>query len=133
MNYVDSVEGITSAQLQGFFVGWPNPPQPEQHLTLLQQSSHIVIAQTDDGQVVGFVTAISDGVVAAHIPLLEVLPDFQRQGVGSQLVKRILANLHAYYSVDLVCDSPLGSFYERLGFARYLGMVIRRPFGMESS
>lgn len=132
MNYVDSVEGITAAQLQGFFVGWPNPPQPEQHLTLLQQSSHVVIAQTDDGQVVGFVTAISDGVVAAHIPLLEVLPNFQKQGIGSELVKRILAKLQGYYAVDLVCDLPLGSFYERLGFARYLGMVIRRPFDKES-
>ena len=38
------------------------------------------------GQVVGFITAISDGVLSAYIPLLEVLPGWRSQGIGGELV-----------------------------------------------
>ena len=40
-----------------------------------------MLARDDAGRVVGFVTAISDGVLSAYIPLLEVLPEYQ--GAGS--------------------------------------------------
>lgn len=133
MYYINSIQGITSAQLQGFFVGWPNPPSPEQHLALLQQSTHVVLAQIENGRVVGFVTAITDGVLNAHIPLLEVLPEFRNQGVGTELMQRMLAELRGFYAVNLICDPPLRAFYERLGFANALGMVIRRPTDQESS
>ena len=39
----------------------------------------------------GFVTALSDGDFAAFIPLLEVFPEYHGQGVGSELVTRLLA------------------------------------------
>ena len=38
-----SAAGITAAQLPGFFQGWPNPPSPETHLRLLQQSDYVVL------------------------------------------------------------------------------------------
>ena len=64
---------------------------------------------------VGFVTAISDGVLSAYVPLLEVLPDYQGRGIGSELICRMLARLNDLYMVDLVCDAELVPFYERLG------------------
>jgi hypothetical protein len=33
--------------------------------------------------VVGFITAISDGVLTAYVPFLEVLPAHRRQGVAN--------------------------------------------------
>ena len=126
ITYTSSVDGVTADQLRGFFVGWPNPPSPERHLELLRTSFRVVLAQVDGGQVVGFVTAISDGVLTAHIPLLEVLPEFQRQGVGTELMERILAHLDGLDAVDLICDAPLQPFYERLGFTEASGMIIRR-------
>jgi ribosomal protein S18 acetylase RimI-like enzyme len=80
---------VTSAALQGFFVGWPSPPSPERHLELLRASTHVVFA-VEGERVVGFVTAISDGTLSAYIPLLEVLPEYQRCGVGSELGMRAL-------------------------------------------
>src|SRR5437016_6215638 len=64
MHYRTSVEGIEPHQLHGFFERWPFPPSPERHLALLRNSAHVVIAAEDnvDGAVVGFVTALSDGV-----------------------------------------------------------------------
>ena len=64
ISYKESADGLTEDHLQGtFFVGWPNPPSPATHLRLLQCTDHVVIAVDDaTTAVVGFVTAISDGV-----------------------------------------------------------------------
>jgi predicted N-acetyltransferase YhbS len=65
--------------------------------------------------VVGFITAISDGVLSAYIPLLEVLKPYQGQGIGGRLVQRMLDQLNGYYMIDLLCDPELESFYARFG------------------
>ncbi len=124
ISYTDSVEDVRAAQLQGFFVGWPHPPTPETHLRVLQGSAHVVLAW-DETHVVGYITAITDGVLAAYIPHLEVLPDYQGQGIGSELVRRMLDRLRDLYMIDLICDADVQPFYERLGMRPYTGMVFR--------
>ncbi len=127
IRYSESPQGITPEQLQGFFEGWPNPPTPETHLRILQHSDEVVLALDEEtGQVVGFVTAITDGILAAYIPLLEVLPDYRGQGIGSQLMRRMLALLEDYYMIDLLCDAHLQPFYARLGMVPTTGMMLRR-------
>ncbi len=124
--YTDSLDGITVGKLNGFFVGWPNPPQPAVHLGILQGSSHIVLAIDDQsGQVVGFMTAISDGVSAAYIPHLEVLPVYQQKGIGSELVKHMFDALRQIYMIDLTCDPELQPFYERFGMRPLTAMIFR--------
>jgi hypothetical protein len=57
ITYRDTIEGIAPDQLSGFFVGWPNPPSPENHLRFLRGGSHVGLALTDEGEaVVGYVT-----------------------------------------------------------------------------
>ncbi len=127
--YADTAEDLTPQQLTGFFVGWPHPPAPDTFLRLLDQSAEVVLAPDDaTGQVVGFITAISDGVLSAYIPLLEVLPTYQGQGIGSELVRRMLAQLAQLaqlYMVDLLCDPELQPFYQRLGMRPATGMLLR--------
>lgn len=126
IEYLNSVEGISPIALTGFFVGWPNPPSPEAHLKILNGSSAIVLARdTETGQVVGFITAVSDGVLSAYIPLLEVLPTYQKQGIGRELVERMLKKLEDLYMIDLFCDSELRSFYEKFGMHAGNGMMLR--------
>ena len=82
----------------------------------------------DGDAVVGFVTAISDGVVSAFIPLLEVLPEYQHRRIGTELVRRLLVQLDDLYMVDLCCDADLEPFYNALGFQTLdRGMGMRRP------
>ena len=126
ITYADTPEGVTAADLEGFFVGWPRPPSPERRLDLLHRSDLVAVA-FDDASLVGFVTAVSDGVLAAYIPFLEVLPSHQGQGIGTTLVRRILDRLDELYMVDVVCDASLEPFYERLGFLKLdRGMGLRR-------
>jgi GNAT superfamily N-acetyltransferase len=126
VEFRDTVDGVTAGALRGFFVGWPEPPTPERHLELLRESTHVVVA-LDGERVVGFVTAISDGVMSAYVPLLEVLPEYQGRGIGTELMRRLLARLEGLYMVDLACDDELVPFYERLGLRRTgVAMGIRR-------
>jgi ribosomal protein S18 acetylase RimI-like enzyme len=117
IEYRQDLTGITADRLRGgFFEGWPSPPSPEQHLSHMH-GAEVAIAALDSatGQVVGFVTAIGDGALAAFIPFLEVLPVYRGSGIGEELVRLVLARLRDRYSIDLVCDAELIPFYERLG------------------
>ena len=123
--YTTSLAGVTAEHLRGgFFEGWPNPPTPDTHLRILRGSSQVVLAW-DAGQVVGFINALSDGVLTAYLPLLEVLPSYRGQGIGGELVRRMVAELGPIYAIDLLCDELLVPYYQRLGMVAVRGMVIR--------
>lgn len=126
IEYLETTDGIDPEMLQGFFVGWKTPHTIDTHLEILEKSAFIVVAfDTDMGKVVGFITAISDLVQAAFIPLLEVLPEYQNQGIGKTLVTRMLEKLKHIYAIDLMCDQNLQGFYQKLGMMPSVGMVIR--------
>ncbi|WP_440897528.1 GNAT family N-acetyltransferase [Amphibacillus sp. Q70] len=126
MRYKNSIDGISSDMLKGFFTDWPNPPNSQTHLKLLKNSSQVVIAVDEDpNQVVGFITAISDGVLSAYIPLLEVLPAYKNQGIGKELINRMLKELENIYMIDLCCDDELVSYYEKFNMTRTNGMILR--------
>ena len=114
--YSDSAAEVVPDDLAGFFVGWPSPPSLDRRLELLRRSDAVSLAY-DEGSLVGFATAISDGVLAAYIPFLEVLPSHQRRGIGTALIERLLAQLDDLYMVDVSCDAPLEPFYAQLGFS----------------
>lgn len=120
----DGSQGIERADLGGFFVGWSDPPSPEAHLRLLRESGVTVVAR-EARRVVGFATAITDGVLSAYIPLLEVLPSHQRRGIGERLMHRVLERLDGIYIVDTCCDESLAPFYERFGMQRGVAMTRR--------
>jgi GNAT superfamily N-acetyltransferase len=132
--YLDDPTGITADQLRGgFFEGWPSPPSPDRHLEHLRGAEVAILALDDaTGEVVGFVTAIGDGVLTAFVPLLEVLPPWRRLGIGSELVRRVLARLADRYAIDLVCDADLVPFYERLGGMQGVAMMWRRRPAIET-
>src|SRR5689334_18467409 len=113
IHYQENLHGITPAMLEGFGVGWRKPLTGERLLHVLRGSSSVVLAM--DGQaVVGFANALSDGILMAYLPLLEVRPEYQKRGIGSQLVKRMVAKLGTHYGIDLLCDKRLVPFYQRL-------------------
>ncbi len=114
------------ADFEGFCVGWGKPLSGDNLLKVLKNSYRAIVAIEDD-RPVGFVHAISDGQLCAYIPLLEVLPSYQMQGIGSELMKRIFDELKDLYMVDLCCDMSLTDYYERLGMVPVRGMC-RRNF-----
>jgi GNAT superfamily N-acetyltransferase len=127
IEYTTSLDGVEPEHLDGFFDGWPSPPSPARHVEILRGSYRVLLArEAGSPQVIGFANAISDGILYAFIPLLEVLPSHRGRGIGSELVTRLLDELKDFYAVDLMCDPDLQPFYDRFGMHRATGMTIRR-------
>lgn len=124
LHYSTNKASLTNLSLAGFFVGWPNPPSEEALRKILHNSQHICLA-IQNQKLVGFINAISDQVLSAYIPLLEVLPEFQKMGIGRELVKRMKSELTRYYMIDVTCDENVTSFYGPLGFRQGTAMMIR--------
>lgn len=125
IEYRESHVGIEPDQLGRFFAGWPDRPSAATHLRLLERSTCVLAVSGGTREVVGFITAITDGVLSAYVPLLEVLPEHRGKGIGSELVRRMLARLEHLYMIDLMCDPDMVPFYERLGFTPARGMSLR--------
>lgn len=115
---------ITAEDMEPFFEGWNRKPSPEKRLKLLQNSSYVIFALIDN-RVVGFINAISDNTLSAYIPLLEVLQEYRKKGIGKELVKRMMDQLTDYYMVDLCCDEELEGFYTSFGMNKVCGMIKR--------
>jgi len=126
IEYRTNLDGITPDKLNGFFVGWPSPPTRETLFRILKQSHAVVLAiESGTGEVVGFINALSDGILSAYIPLLEVLPQHQGKGIGLELTSKMVKQLDGLYMVDIVCDSHLETFYRRAGFSPLFAMIRR--------
>ena len=127
IHYLDTTDDLEPHHLRGFFQDWPNPPTPTTHLRLLQGSDAIAVAliDTPERHVVGFASAITDGVLAAYISLLEVLPEHRRLGIGRELIKRLLARLGPFYMIDVTCDPGVLPFYTALGMTPSTGASLR--------
>jgi ribosomal protein S18 acetylase RimI-like enzyme len=124
IKYTSDLSILNTLDLTGFFVGWPNPPSNETFKKILLGSYKSIIAHKDE-KLIGFITSISDGVLSAYIPLLEVLPDYQGMGVGKKLVEEMKIELKEFYMVDLLCDEELIPYYEKLGMIKAQGVCSR--------
>ncbi len=101
---------------------------------MLHGSSMVELAiDTETGNVVGFINVLTDGQQAGFIPCLEVLPAHQGQGIGTQLLRRILTRMEHLQAIDLVCDPPLKSFYEKFDMRAGTCMMLRRTWMSDHS
>lgn len=126
IKYIENLENIKAENLTGFFIGWINPPNTDKHLEILKNSTYIILAvEAETNQVIGFINAISDKVLTAYIPLLEVLPEYKNKGTGQELVKRMFEQLKDYYMVDICCDQELVNFYKKFEMQEIKGMIKR--------
>lgn len=108
----------------GFFHGWPNPPSKKTHHEMMASSYRAIVAIKDD-KIIGFITIISDGILNAYIPLLEVIKPYQNQGIGTRLMEKAISEVDDLYALDLSCDTERVSFYKRFGMHLSHGMIMR--------
>ncbi len=81
-------------------------------------NSHSLLTAWDDGRLVGLGNAISDGHLVVYYPHLLVDPDYQRQGIGTELMKRLMANYEGFHQHVLIADGRAIEFYAKCGFTR---------------
>ena len=111
---------------EGVFEGWSHPPCKDTRRRILRDSYRAIIAvDTRTKTIIGFSTIMSDGVLSAYIPLLEVVSEYRSRGICRRLVERAIEETKDLYMLDLCCDEELASFYTTFSMLPMVGMERR--------
>ena len=100
-------------------VGWTNyTTNPTMLKNALEHSLFLISARDENGKLIGFLRAVGDGYSIVYIQDIIVLPEYQRQGIGTQLLRQTLEYFKEVYQMILTTDSELKTlaFYESNGF-----------------
>ncbi|WP_049522012.1 GNAT family N-acetyltransferase [Streptococcus mitis] len=99
-------------------VGWTNYTHQTQMLEQALSHSLAVYMALDGDAVVGLIRLVGDGFSSVFVQDLIVLPSYQRQGLGSALMKEALKDYKDAYQVQLVTEETEKNvgFYRSMGF-----------------
>ena len=99
-------------------VGWTNYTNQPQMLEQALSHSLATYLARDGEKIVGLVRLVGDGFSSVFVQDLIVLPSYQRQGIGSSLMKEALEDYKDAYQVQLVTDQTERTlrFYRSMGF-----------------
>ena len=99
-------------------VGWTNYTNQPQMLEQALSHSLATYLARDGEKIVGLVRLVGDGFSSVFVQDLIVLPSYQRQGIGSALMKEALEDYKDAYQVQLVTEQTEKNvgFYRSMGF-----------------
>ncbi|MGI5899185.1 MAG: GNAT family N-acetyltransferase [Christensenellales bacterium] len=105
-------------------VGWTNYSSRPEMLKLAYENSLLVLGAYFKGRLVGVIRLVGDGHSIVYIQDIIVLPQYQRRGIGSSLLRRALEHFPDVYQTVLLTDAGTATegFYKSLGFASSIQM-----------
>lgn len=95
-------------------VGWWEE-RPEQDIEEMLNKVQSVGAWQDD-TLIGFARAVSDGKFRAYIEDVVIHSSYQKEGIGTKLVSKLLDELSHIDVISLFCEQHLIPFYEKNNF-----------------
>ncbi len=100
-------------------VGWSAYYDHPQMLRQAFANSLCILGAWEGQTLSGILRAVGDGHSIVFIQDILVLPDYQRQGIGTALVKALISRYPAVYQMELCTDNTEKTcrFYHSLGFA----------------
>ncbi|AFZ30240.1 GCN5-related N-acetyltransferase [Gloeocapsa sp. PCC 7428] len=96
---------------------WSSANKPQQLYNALM-NSHFLVSAWDKSKLAGLGNAISDNFLVVYYPHLLVLPEYQKQGVGRQIMKILTSRYQGFHQHILLADKQAIEFYKRCGFER---------------
>jgi ribosomal protein S18 acetylase RimI-like enzyme len=108
-------------------VGWERRTADRERLSQLVRGSLYVVSAWNGDRLVGFARAISDGAANAYISTVAVLPEYQKHGIGRELMQRLLAG-RDHLQFVLHANENAYPFYLHLdiGFEPFENVLARR-------
>jgi ribosomal protein S18 acetylase RimI-like enzyme len=108
-------------------VGWERRTADRDRLAQLVRGSMFVVSAWEGDRLVGFARAISDGAANAYISTVAVLPEYQKRGIGREIVRRLVAG-RDHLQFVLHANANAYPFYLHLdaGFEPFDNVLVRR-------
>jgi predicted N-acetyltransferase YhbS len=100
-------------------VGWQKRVQDSNRFERMMRGASRNVVAYEGERVVGFARALFDGATNGYISTASVAKDKQRQGIGRELVKRLM-DVDEPEKITWVLRAGRGSdrFWEKIGFKR---------------
>lgn len=103
-------------------VGWTNYMNFEVAETSLKHSIHCITVN-DNEKMIGMGRIVGDGSIYFYIQDIVVHPDYQKYGIGKEIMHRLVTYLHENAPdkafVGLFASEGKESFYEKFDFKDY--------------
>ena len=114
------VKQIEQTPLQSLYedVEWYAYTRDVNQLQQALESSLYVLSAWDNGQLVGLIRVVGDGLTIIYIQDILVLKSYQNQGIATELMSKALEKFdHVRQKVLLTEEAPaVRHFYEKNGF-----------------
>jgi len=121
MKYTESLPA--AEQFYDLFetTGWNTKYElSKEELFLALKNSWYTISVFDHDQLIGFGRIICDGIVHALILDVIILPERQGEGIGKEVMNKLMAQCkkHKIRDIQIFSAKDKAGFYEKLGFEK---------------
>ena len=99
-------------------VGWVNFTNNPEMLRNAFNNSLTIVGAYEDERLIGIIRVVGDGHSIIYIQDIIVLPEYQRKGIGSRMLKEILSLYAHVYQKNLLTENQPNTveFYKKMNF-----------------
>ena len=117
---------ISDANLRPLYesVGWTSYTDKISDLRTLLTPCQLVFSAWDNEVLVGLIRTVGDGISIQYVQDILVLPDYQKQGIGSKLLEKVIEHSKEIRQLVLITDGSEDNkaaieFYKRHGLQTF--------------
>lgn len=119
IHFEDS-KSISSVELAEVFIqsGIRRPVEDLPRLQKMLDQADMIITAWDGGKLVGIARAITDFSYCCYLSDLAVNKEYQKKGIGRELVRRVHEMLGEEISLILLASPVAMNYYPKIGFTK---------------